>query len=68
MVLDALLTGVMLFSSFAMRDANIQPNPDDYEISMGISHPNYFINRQWERELGTQYNDVHIWAKIEDGI
>ena len=68
MVLDTLLTGVMLFSSFAMRDANIQPNPDDYEISMGISHPNYFINRQWERELGTQYNDVHIWAKIEDGI
>ena len=68
MILDSLLTGVMLFSSFSIRDANIQPNPDDYEISMGISHPNYFINRQWERELGTQYNDVHIWAKIEDGI
>ena len=68
MILDSLLTGVMLFSSFSIRDANIQPNPDDYEISMGNSHPNYFINRQWERELGTQYNDVHIWAKIEDGI
>ena len=68
MILDSLLTGVMLFSSFSIRDANIQPNPDDYEISMGISHPNYFINRQWERELGTQYNDVKIWAKKEDGI
>ena len=68
MILDSLLTGVMLFSSFSIRDANIQPNPDDYEISMGISHPNYFINRQWERELGSKYNDVHIWAKIEDGI
>jgi len=68
MVLDTLLTGVMLFSSFAMRDANIQPNPDDYEVSIGLSHPNYFFNQQWERELGSKYNDVHIWAKIEDGI
>ena len=51
-----------------MRDANIQPNPDDYEVSIGVSHPNYFVNRQWERELGTQYNDVHIWAKVEDGV
>ena len=67
-MLDSLLVGVMLFSSFAVRTPNVQPNPDDYEISMGFSHPNYFINRQWERELGTQYNDVHIWAKIEDGI
>ena len=68
MILDSLLAGAMLFSSYAIRTPNVQPNPDDYEISMGISHPNYFINRQWERELGTQYNDVHIWAKIEDGI
>ena len=67
-MLDSLLVGLMLFGSFSVRDANIQPNPDDYEFSVGISHPNYFINRQWERELGTQYNDVHIWAKIEDGI
>jgi len=67
-VLDSLLAGLMLFSSFSIRDANVQPNPDDYEISIGVSHPNYFINRQWERELGTQYNDVHVWAKIEDGL
>ena len=64
MILDTLLTSVMLFSSFAMRDANIQPNPDDYEVSIGVSHPNYFINRQWERELGTKYLDTHIWAKL----
>ena len=68
MILDSLLTGVMLFSSFSIRDANIQPNPDDYEVSIGLSHPNYFFNQQWERELGSKYNDVHIWAKIEDGI
>ena len=67
-MLDSLLAGLMLFSSFSIRDANVQPNPDDYEISIGVSHPNYFINRQWERELGTQYNDVHVWAKIEDGL
>ena len=65
MILDTLLTSVMLFSSFAMRDANIQPNPDDYEVSIGVSHPNYFINRQWERELGTKYLDTHIWAKLD---
>ena len=67
-MLDSLLVGLMLFGSFSVRDANIQPNPDDYEFSVRISHPNYFINRQWERELGTQYNDVHIWAKVEDGV
>ena len=67
-MLDSLLVGLMLFGSFSIRDANIQPNPDDYEFSVGINHPNYFINRQWERELGTQYNDVHIWAKVEDGV
>ena len=67
MILDSLLAGVMLFGSFSIRDANIQPNPDDHEVSIGISHPNYFINRQWERELGTKYNDIHIWAKLDNG-
>ena len=67
-MLDSLLAGLMLFSSFSVRDANIQPNPDDYEVSIGISHPNYFINRQWERELGSKYDDIHIWAKVEDGV
>ena len=57
MVLDSLLTGIMLFSSFAIRTPNVQPNPDDYEISVGVSHSNYYINRQWERELGEQYID-----------
>ena len=66
MILDTLFTGVMLFSSLSVRDANIQPNPDDYEVSIGISHPNYFINHQWERELGTRYDDAHIWAKLDD--
>ena len=40
-MLDSLLAGVMLFSSFAVRTPNVQPNPDDYEVSIGASHPAY---------------------------
>ena len=68
MVLDSLLAGVMLFSSFALRTPNVQPNPDDYEVSIGLTHKNYHINRQWERELGVKYIDDLIWAKLEDGV
>ena len=65
MILDSLLAGMMLFSSFAMRTPNVQPNPDDYEVSVGVSHPNYYINRQWERELGGMYIDDLVWTKLE---
>ena len=47
MVLDSLLAGVMLFSSFAARTPNTQPNPDDYEVIICVSHPDYYFNRQW---------------------
>jgi len=67
-VLDSLLAGLMLFSSFAIRTPNVQPNPDDYEVSIGLSHPAYYFNRQWERELGKPYIDDLFWIKIEDGI
>jgi len=65
MLLDSLLVGVMLFSSFAIRTPNVQPNPDDYEVSIGLSHSNFYINRQWERELGSKYVDDLVWAKLE---
>ena len=65
MLLDSLLVGVMLFSSFAIRTPNVQPNPDDYEVSIGLSHSNFYINRQWERELGNKYIDDLAWAKLE---
>ena len=68
MVLDSLLTGVMLFSSFAMRTPNVQPNQDDYEVSIGIQHDNYYVNRQWERELGEFYIDDLFWYKYDNGI
>ena len=68
MVLDSLLAGVMLFSSFAARTPNTQPNPDDYEVSIGLSHGNFHINRQWERELGGYYIDDLVWVKIENSV
>ena len=68
MVLDSLLAGVMLFTSFAMRTPNVQPNPDDYEFSIGLSKDNYYFKRDWERELGNRYIDDILWFKIENGI
>ena len=68
MVLDSLLAGVMLFTSFAARTPNVQPNPDDYEVSIGVSHDNFHLNRQWERELGEYYVDDLFWAKFDNGI
>ena len=68
MVLDSLLAGVMLFSSFAARTSNVQPNPDDYEVSIGLSHDNFHINRQWERELGKPYVDDIVWLKLDNQI
>ena len=68
MILDSLLAGTLLFTSFAVRTPNVQPNPDDYEVSVGIEHPNYYFNRQWERELGTKYIDDIIWLKYENHI
>ena len=60
MILDSLLAGTILFTSFAMRTPNIQPNPDDYEFSLGFSNQFYHLNRQWERELGNNYWIYHI--------
>ena len=68
MVIDSLLAGAMLFSSFAIRTPNVQPNPDDYEISIGASHSSYYINRQWERELGEFYVDDLVWVKWDNGV
>lgn len=66
MVLDSLLVGTMLFGSFAARtphDSTV--TSDDYEISIGLNNDHFHINRQWERELGTNYHDDLVWIKIE---
>jgi hypothetical protein len=68
MILDSLLVGTMLFTSFAMRTPNVQPNPDDYEFSIGVENPHFYFKRDWERELGGKYIDDLIWIKVEDGV
>ena len=68
MILDSLLAGMMLFGSFAVRSPNVKPNPDDYEVSIGLSHNNFHLNRQWERELGKPYIDDLFWIKIDNEI
>ena len=68
MVIDSLLAGVMLFTSFAARTPNVQPNPDDYEVSVGISDDNFYLNRQWERELGSFYIGDLFWLKYDNGL
>ena len=65
MILDSLLAGVMLFGSYAIRTPNEQPNPDDYEVSIGLTHKFFHVNRQWEQELGTKYIDDLMWLKID---
>ena len=66
MFLNTLLTGLTLFGSFSMRTPNVQPNPDDYEISIGVTNDMIHINRQWERELGSFYIDDLVWYKFDD--
>ena len=65
MILYSLLIGLTLFGSVAVRTPNVQPNPDDYEISIGIQQDNYYLNRQWERELGTAYIDDNFWFIVK---
>ena len=66
MVIDSLLAGLMLFSSFAVRTPNVEPNPDDYEFSIGVGHESFYFNRQWERELGKKYVDDLFWVKFDN--
>tara|TARA_B100001250_G_scaffold409275_1_gene433300 strand:+ start:514 stop:1107 length:594 start_codon:yes stop_codon:yes gene_type:complete len=68
MLLDSLLAGTVLFSSFAMRSPNVQPNPDDYELSIGLKNEYFYVNRQWERELGKKYVDELIWFKFDNTV
>ena len=59
-MLDSLLAGMMLFSSFSIRDANVQPNPDDYEVSIGISHSDYVYQK-----INTYGHDIDIMIEAK---
>jgi len=65
MILDSILAGTILFTSFTMRTPNVLPNPDDYQFSIGVDNPYFYLKRDWERELGTKYIDDLVWGKLE---
>ena len=66
-LLNTLLSGCIFFGSFSMRTSKQDVDIDDYEISIGLKSDNYYINRQWERELGKKYIDDEIWFLYEKG-
>jgi len=66
---NGLLSGLILFSSFAMRTPN---NPeikvDDYELSLGFKSKTMYFKRDWERELGEKYVDDELWFEFKPGF
>ena len=67
--MNGLLSGLILFSSFAMRTPN---NPDitadDYELSLGFKSKTMYFKRDWERELGEKYVDDELWFEWKPGL
>ena len=60
--MNSLISGLVLFGSFAMRTPNDITIPkDDYEVSIGFKNDNIYFKRDWERELGENYIDDEIW-------
>ncbi len=67
--MNGFLSGLILFSSFAMRTPN---NPDitkdDYEVSLGFKSKSVYLKRDWERELGEKYVDDELWFEWKPGL
>jgi len=62
MILQGMLSGLVLFTSFAMRTPNDESiNVDDYEVTLGFRNEKMYLKRDWERELGQKYIDDEIW-------
>ena len=67
--MNSLFAGIILFGSFAMRTPNIEEiKNDDYEISIGTKNNYFYINQQWERELGINYIDKEAYITWEPSI
>jgi hypothetical protein len=65
-LLQSLLSGLIFFSSFSARTPNNESiEKDDYEVSIGMQSDNFFVKRDWERELGEYYVDDEIWMELE---
>lgn len=55
---------LILAFSFSVRAPNELPNPYDYELSIAVEQADtYYLNRQWERELGKEYIDDEHWIE-----
>jgi len=66
MMLQSLLSGLVLFTSFSARTPNNDSiNKDDYEIALGFRSENIYLKRDWERELGQSYIDDEVWFEFE---
>ena len=62
MIVQSLLSGLVLFTSFSMRTPNDESiSVDDYEVSLGLKSENFYMKRDWERELGQSSIDDEIW-------
>ena len=65
-MLQGLLSGLILFTSFSARTPNDDTiTKDDYEIALGFKSENIYLKRDWERELGESYIDDEIWFEYE---
>ena len=57
-----ILLATIIGLSFSVRTPNVQPNPMDYEFAVKASKEagkfQYFVKRDWERELGVEYIDT----------
>ena len=63
MLLNGIFSGLIFFSSFAMRTPNDQSIiQDDYEVTFGFKTNKVYMKRDWERELGRKYVDDEAWA------
>ena len=66
MILQGILSGLVLFTSFSARTPNDDTiTKDDYEIALGFKNENIYLKRDWERELGQSYIDDEIWFEWE---
>ena len=64
--MNGLLSGLILFSSFAMRTPNDDTiKKDDYELSVGFKSKTIYYKRDWERELDVNYIDEEAWFVFE---
>lgn len=69
MILQGFFSGLILFSSFAMRTPNDESiTKDDYELSLGFKSKTMYLKRDWERELGQNYIDDEIWFEWKPGL